>query len=227
MGRSAHSWRVFSGPPGPCRRARTGRTLGLLPRQLGGDREPKGGAMVSMRRGWRAVRTLTLMTTTLIGGAVGLTSAAQVASASTTTSRAAATTPVTAPGILAPPDVVVGAADGSVLLKVRLTAPGVNPVTVNYATADGTTASNSFCSGTGYGYLGQRGTLTFQPGVTTQTVRVPRSTAGPASAPASASSPSTSAATAQTPPSPGPAPRSTSPATPPPPPHPASTSATP
>jgi hypothetical protein len=46
-------------------------------------------------------------------------------------------------------------------------------VTVNYTTANGTTNSNTFCQGTSYGYAGQQGTLTFQPGVTTQTVRVP------------------------------------------------------
>ncbi len=91
----------------------------------------------------------------------------------TVTIGASGATRVTAPGISAPADTVTTAAGGYLDLPVTLTAPGVNPVTVNYATADGTTASNSFCSGTGYGYLGQRGTLTFQPGVTTQTVRVP------------------------------------------------------
>jgi hypothetical protein len=85
----------------------------------------------------------------------------------------AAATPVTAPGILAPPDVVVGAADGSVALDVTLSAPGVNTVTVNYNTANGTTNSNTACVGSTYGYVGQQGTLTFVPGVTSQTVRVP------------------------------------------------------
>ena len=85
--------------------------------------------MGSMRTGWRAVGTLALITTTVTGGAVfGLASAAQAASASATTSVAAATTPVTAPGILARADVVVGAADGYIDLPVTLTAPGVNPV---------------------------------------------------------------------------------------------------
>jgi hypothetical protein len=89
------------------------------------------------------------------------------------TPGAAATTPVIAPGISAPPDVVVGAADGSVRLTVKLSAPGVNPVTVNYDTANGTTSSYTACYGTSYGYVGQQGTLTFQPGVTSQTIRVP------------------------------------------------------
>ena len=130
--------------------------------------------MGSMRTGWRAVGTLALITTTVTGGAVfGLASAAQAASASATTSVAAATTPVTAPGILAPPDVVVGAADGYIDLPVTLTAPGVNPVTVEYTTSYGTTSPDTACYGTGYGYVGQAGTLTFEPGVTTQTIRVP------------------------------------------------------
>src|SRR5215472_16298470 len=135
----------------------------------------EGEAMGSMRKGWRAIGTLAFVTATLTGGAVfGLAPTAQAASARATTSTAAAVAPVTAPGISAPPDVVVGAADGSVNLNVTLTAPGVNPVTVNYATASGTTGSNTFCVGSSYGYVGQQGTLTFQPGVTSQTVRVPQ-----------------------------------------------------
>ena len=130
--------------------------------------------MESMRRARRAVGTLALITATLTGGAVfGLASASQAASAKTTPSVAAATTPVTAPGISAPPDVVVGAADGSVHLNVTLSAPGDNTVTVNYATANGTTFSNTGCDGTSYGYVGQQGTLTFKPGVTSQPVTVP------------------------------------------------------
>jgi Calx-beta domain-containing protein/fibronectin type III domain protein len=122
--------------------------------------------MGSMRKGWRAAGTLAFVTAMLTGGAVlGSAPASQAA----TTSTAA----VTAPGILAPPDVVVGAADGAVNLKVTLTAPGNSPVTVAYTTAAGTTSGNTACVGTSYGYVGQQGTLTFQPGVTSQTVRVP------------------------------------------------------
>jgi hypothetical protein len=91
----------------------------------------------------------------------------------TVTIQASGGTRVTAPGISAPPDVVVGATDGYVDLPVTLNAPGVNPVTVNYTTVDGTTHSGNGCSGTVYGYVGQAGTLTFQPGVTSQTIRVP------------------------------------------------------
>ncbi len=105
--------------------------------------------MGSMRRGWRAVATLALITTTVTGAAVfGLASASQATSASATTSVAAATTPVTAPGILAPPDVVVGAANGYIDLPVTLTAPGVNPVTVNYTTYSGTTSPGTGCYST-------------------------------------------------------------------------------
>ena len=130
--------------------------------------------MGSMRTGWRAVGTLALITTTVTGGAAfGLASASQTASARVTTSVAAATTPVTAPGILAPADVVVGAADGYIDLPVTLTAAGVNPVTVQYSTYNGTTSPNTSCLGTACGFVGQSGTLTFEPGVTTQTIRVP------------------------------------------------------
>lgn len=130
--------------------------------------------MGSIRKGWRAVGMLAFITATLTGGAIfGPASASQAASARAATSAAAAAAAVTAPGILAPPDVVVGAADGSVSLKVTLSAPGVSPVTVNYSTHNGTTGSNTFCQGTTFGYVGQQGTLTFQPGVTSQTVRVP------------------------------------------------------
>jgi hypothetical protein len=112
------------------------------------------------------------MTLTLTGvSAVGLASASQAAPITPTAATSVA--PVTAPGISAPPDVVVGAADGSVHLNVTLSAPGVNPVTVNYFTVNGTTSSNTYCSGSTYGYEGQHGTLTFPPGVTSQTVTVP------------------------------------------------------
>jgi chitinase len=109
-----------------------------------------------------------------MGAVFGLASASQAASARETSSAAVvATTPVTAPDISAPPDVVVGAADGSVNLDVTLSAPGINTVTVNYATADGTTYSRDACNGTSYGYVGQSGILTFKPRVTSQTVTVP------------------------------------------------------
>jgi Calx-beta domain-containing protein/fibronectin type III domain protein len=124
--------------------------------------------MASIRKGWRAVGTLAFITAMLTGGAIfGSASAAHAASA------APAAAAVTAPGILAPPDVVVGAADGAVNLKVTLSAPGVSPVTVNYATANGTTQGFTACQGATYGYVPEQGTLTFQPGVRSQTVRVP------------------------------------------------------
>lgn len=100
--------------------------------------------MGSMRRGWQAVKRLPPLTTTHTGGAVvALTSASQAAPAGATTSLAAATSRVTAPCISAPADGVAGAADGTVQLNVTLSAPGVNPVTVNYATTNDTTAANT------------------------------------------------------------------------------------
>ena len=100
--------------------------------------------MGSVRRGWQAVRTLPLLTTTHAGGAVvALMSPSQPASAGATTSLAAATSRVTAPGISAAAGAVAGAADGSVQFHVTLSAAGVNPVTVNYATSNGTTAADT------------------------------------------------------------------------------------
>ena len=88
---------------------------------------------------------------------------------------ASGATAVSTPGISAPPDVVVGNADGYINLPVTLSAPGVNTVTVNYATADGSGSggyTSSALSNSVYQAEGTR-TLTFTPGVTTQVVRVP------------------------------------------------------
>ena len=49
-------------------------------------------------------------------------------------------TAVPSPGISAPPDLVVGEADGYIDLPVTLSAPGEANVTVNYATANGSAA---------------------------------------------------------------------------------------
>ncbi len=84
-----------------------------------------------------------------------------------------AASPVASPGISAPPDVVVGEADGQVALTVTLSAPGQNTVTVNYATADGTANGQvNSCAFPNSAYVDQSGTLTFPAGVTTQTVTV-------------------------------------------------------
>src|ERR1019366_6524488 len=91
---------------------------------------------------------------------------------------ASGATAVSSPGISAPPDVVVGEADGYVDLPVTLSAPGVNPVQVNYAnkdvTAIGANPTAIPCTYPGGPFLYQlnSGTLTFPPGVTTQVVRV-------------------------------------------------------
>jgi chitinase len=74
-------------------------------------------------------------------------------------------TPVSSPGISAPANTVVGEADGYIDLPVTLSAPGTSTVTVHYATPGGGGCNNLF--------QGQSGTLTFVPGVTLQSVRVP------------------------------------------------------
>jgi sugar lactone lactonase YvrE len=56
--------------------------------------------------------------------------------------------------------------ENEALFTVTLSTPFAEPVTVNYATADGTAHA-------GTNYTATSGTLTFAPGVTTQTIRVP------------------------------------------------------
>ena len=62
-------------------------------------------------------------------------------------------------------DRVVNEAAGTVAISVSLSNPAAMPVTVNYATADGTARS-------GADYTAASGTLTFAPGQTTATVNV-------------------------------------------------------
>jgi DNA-binding beta-propeller fold protein YncE len=59
--------------------------------------------------------------------------------------------------------------ENEALFTVTLSAPFAEPVTVSYATADGTAVS----TGTHPNYTATSGTLTFPAGITTQTIRVP------------------------------------------------------
>jgi hypothetical protein len=81
---------------------------------------------------------------------------------------------VSSPFVSAPPNMSVGEADGYVDLPVTLSAPGQSTVTVQYTTVNGT-ASGGFnsCAELNSAFVNQSGVLTFTPGVTTQTVRVP------------------------------------------------------
>ena len=72
------------------------------------------------------------------------------------------------PEISAPPDQLVGEADGYVDLPVTLSAPGTGQVTVAYQTPGTTAAGSNSCGD----YVNASGTLTFAPGETTKTVRV-------------------------------------------------------
>jgi VCBS repeat-containing protein len=67
---------------------------------------------------------------------------------------------------LAVGDVTVNESAGTMTFTVTLSAASGQTVTVNYATADGTAVAGS-------DYTAQSGTLTFAPGVTTQTITVP------------------------------------------------------
>jgi chitinase len=74
------------------------------------------------------------------------------------------------PAILAPPDAIVGEADGTVDLVVRLAEEGLNTVTVNYSTANATAAGSS--TGCNFDFKPASGTLTFAPGQTSKLVSV-------------------------------------------------------
>jgi chitinase len=76
---------------------------------------------------------------------------------------------VASPSLAAPPDLLVGEADGYVDLPVTLSTPGTNQVSVSYGTANGSAQSGVGC---GANYVGVDGTLNFLPGETTQTVRI-------------------------------------------------------
>jgi large repetitive protein len=94
---------------------------------------------------------------------------------------ASGSAPASPVDISAPPDVVVGEADGYVDLPVTLSAPAIDTVTVDYGTANGTATGQGSCindntaeyepSGNASGSSSD--VLTFLPGVTTQVVRVP------------------------------------------------------
>ena len=67
-------------------------------------------------------------------------------------------------------DTVVGEGDGYVDLAVRLSAPGTNPVTVNYSTATSTADAGTTCSSSSdpdFVSISD-GALTFAPGETTK-----------------------------------------------------------
>ena len=59
---------------------------------------------------------------------------------------------------------------GSIPVIVTLTPTGAAPVTVQYATADGTGSKGAFA---GTDYTAKSGTLTFSPGQSTQTITIP------------------------------------------------------
>jgi sugar lactone lactonase YvrE len=66
--------------------------------------------------------------------------------------------------------------ESEALFTVSISTPSTLPLTVNYATADGTAVA-------GRDYTAKSGTLTFAPGVTSETIRVPLLDSGSQTAP--------------------------------------------
>ena len=73
------------------------------------------------------------------------------------------------PAILAPPDAIVGEADGTVEFVVRLAEEGLNTVTVNYSAANGTAGAGGSCN---FDFTTANGTLTFAVGDVSELVSV-------------------------------------------------------
>ena len=63
-------------------------------------------------------------------------------------------------------DVTVNESAGTATFTVTLSGPSAGPVTVDFATANGSATA-------GLDYTGQNGTVTFAPGTTTQTITIP------------------------------------------------------
>ncbi|MGZ4556439.1 MAG: Calx-beta domain-containing protein, partial [Mycobacteriaceae bacterium] len=119
-------------------------------------------------RGWGAARRLALLTVAL-SVVANLGPAPAAIAASRTIKGPSATAAASSPGISAPPDTLVGEADGHVDLPVRLNTPGLSTVTVNYATAYGSATPGNICNGR---YSDVSGTLTYAPGETTKVIRI-------------------------------------------------------
>jgi hypothetical protein len=89
------------------------------------------------------------------------------------TINASAGASVPQPVLSAPPDITVGEGDGYVDLAVTLATPGVSPVTVSYATSNGTGGATSGLScNSNADYVSASGTLNFAPGATMKAVRI-------------------------------------------------------
>ncbi len=73
------------------------------------------------------------------------------------------------PGILAPPDAIVGESDGVVNFVVRLADTGLNTVSVDFSTFNSTAGAGNSCNGD---YKGTSGTLNYAPGETSKLVPV-------------------------------------------------------
>src|SRR4051812_693906 len=81
----------------------------------------------------------------------------------------AAAVPVAHPLILGPPNTIVGEGDGFAHLTVSLSAPGLNPVTVNFRELEVTASGGAACDND---YVPITAALTFLPGETTKLVNV-------------------------------------------------------
>jgi hypothetical protein len=109
-------------------------------------------------------------------GTVGFATASQASPVRPHSAAPAAAPAVATPAISAPPDLVVGEADGFVDLPVTLDAPGTSQVKVLYETLNSTATTGTNCTQSNpppaYVGVGPNGTLTFLPGQTTRVIRV-------------------------------------------------------
>src|SRR5215210_4731878 len=111
-----------------------------------------GGRPRKLRRGVAGLAALVALSTAAIGG-------------SNTSEAATLVDPVVtasaSPGILAPPDAIVGEGDGTVNFAVTLAEEGTETVTVGYQTSNQSAGAGASCNAD---YSLASGTLTFAPG---------------------------------------------------------------
>jgi len=104
-----------------------------------------------------------------LAAGVAVLSALAVAGASGGAQSATSAVPVAHPFIIGPPEVIVGEGDGFAQLTVKLSAPGLNTVSVSFRELNRTAIAGTVCDAD---YVENVGTLNFLPGETSKQVSV-------------------------------------------------------